>query len=254
MNILLAFKAEPDLGGMAENAWLPDPDTTLLRSEPGVDEQAAAALLLAQRAAGHDLRLTVLSLGDDRALHWLRHFAALGFDERVLLETTADLRFDPIFVARQLAAWQSCGGAEMIVTGSQSSEGQNGQTPWLLAEMLGWPCVAQVERFTLEPPFVIVEQRTMAGVRRCRVRLPAVIAVRQYGDIALPVPGMRQRLAATRAEIIRASVTADDVPRIACKQLERKTQKRKVQMIPGASPQEKAQALWNMHLRQRMSP
>ncbi len=68
---------------------------------------------------------------------------------------------------------------ELIITGCQSSEGQNGQTPFLLAEMLGWPCFTQVERFTLDAPFITLEQRTENGLRCCRVRLPAVIAVRR---------------------------------------------------------------------------
>ncbi len=59
------------------------------------------------------------------------------------------------------------------------------------------------ERFTLDAPFITLEQRTENGLRCCRVRLPAVIAVRQCGEVALPVPGMRQRMAAGKAAIIR---------------------------------------------------
>ena len=50
MNILFAFKAEPDSGMLAEKDWLAatedtrGPDTALLRCSPGADEQAAAAL------------------------------------------------------------------------------------------------------------------------------------------------------------------------------------------------------------------
>ena len=131
-----------------------------------------------------------------RALHWLRYLMALGFEEAVLLETAADLRFAPEFVALHIAEWQYQNPLELIITGCQSSEGQNGQTPFLLAEMLVWPCFTQVERFTLDAPFITLEQRTEHGVRCCRVRLPAVIAVRQCGEVALPVPGMRQRMAA----------------------------------------------------------
>ncbi|MGL4118682.1 electron transfer flavoprotein subunit beta/FixA family protein, partial [Escherichia coli] len=53
MNILLAFKAEPDAGMLAEKEWQAaaqgnsGPDVSLLRSLLGADEQAAAALLLA---------------------------------------------------------------------------------------------------------------------------------------------------------------------------------------------------------------
>ncbi len=49
MNILLAFKAEPDAGMLAEKEWQAaaqgnsGPDVSLLRSLLGADEQAAAA-------------------------------------------------------------------------------------------------------------------------------------------------------------------------------------------------------------------
>lgn len=86
MNILLAFKAEPDPGMLAEKDWQAatadtrGPDVSLLRCSPGADEQAAAALLLAQRNGGCKMTLTALSIGDERALHWLRYFVALGFE------------------------------------------------------------------------------------------------------------------------------------------------------------------------------
>ncbi|POP46366.1 electron transfer flavoprotein [Superficieibacter electus] len=260
MNILLAFKAEPDPGMLAEKDWLAategtiGPDTALLRCSPGADEQAAAAQLLAQRREGCEMALTALSISDERALHWLRYFAALGFDKSVLLETKADLRFAPAFIARQIADWQRHHGADVIVTGCQSSEGQNGQTPFLLAEMLAWPCLTQVERFTLEPPFIMAEQRTTTGLRRCRVRLPAVIAVRQCGEVALPVPGMRQRLAAAKAEIVRQPASYDEILNVQCQTLTRPEQRRCATIIDGASAQEKARLLWNNYLRQRIKP
>lgn len=261
MNVLLAFKPEPDPGMLAEKDWLAaaedtcGPDTALLRSAPGADEQAAAALLLAQRRERRcDMTLTALSISDERALHWLRYFAALGFDKPVLLQTKADLRFVPEFIARQIAGWQRSHPVDLIITGSQSSEGQNGQTPLLVAEMLAWPCLTQVEHFTLEPPFIVVEQRTENGLRRCRIRLPAVVAVRQSGEVALPVPGMRQRLAAAKAEIACQPVSPDNPPDRQCWSLTRPQQRRSATIIDGATAQEKARNLWQNYLRQRMQP
>lgn len=259
MNILLAFKAEPDAGMLAEKEWQAaaqgnsGPDVSLLRSLLGADEQAAAALLLAQRKNGTSMSLTALSMGDERALHWLRYLMALGFEEAVLLETAADLRFAPEFVARHIAEWQYQNPLELIITGCQSSEGQNGQTPFLLAEMLGWPCFTQVERFTLDALFITLEQRTEHGLRCCRVRLPAVIAVRQCGEVALPVPGMRQRMAAGKAAIIRKTVAAES-PAMQCLQLARAEQRRGATLIDGQTVAEKAQKLWQDYLRQRMQP
>lgn len=260
MNILLAFKAEPDQGMLAEKDWLAatagvsGPDTAMLRCSPGADEQAAASLLLAQRRDGCNMALTALSIGDERVIHWLRYFAALGFDTSVLLEASGDLRFAAEFIARQIAGWRRDHGADLIITGCQSSEGQNGQTPFLVAEMLAWPCFTQVERFTLEQPFIVIDQRTVTGLRRCRVRLPAVIAVRQCGEMALPVPGMRQRLAASKAEIVRQPAVPDKTPIVQCQKLARPEQRRNATIIDGATTQEKARILWQDYLCQRMQP
>lgn len=257
MNILLAFKAEPDAGMLAEKDWQAaaldtcGPDISFLRSTIGADEQAAAALLLALRNAGDEMTLTALSIGDERALHWLRYFAALGFDQQVLLDSAEDLRFAASFIAGQIVDWQRSHGAELIVTGCQSSEGQNSQTPFLLAEMLNWPCFTQVERFTFEPPYVVVEQRTASGIRRCRVRIPAVIAVRQCGEVALPVPGMRQRLAAAKADIVRQVVTDQVTPAVQCQRLTRPAQRGAAVIIDGVTAQEKARVLWEHYLCQR---
>ena len=260
MNILLAFKSEPDASMLAEKDWQAaaqntcGPDISLLRSTIGADEQAAAALLLAQRSAGCEMTLTALSIGDERSVHGLRYLAALGFERQVLLEAAGDFRFAPSFIAARLAEWQRSYGAELIVTGCQSSEGQNGQTPFLLAEMLNWPCFTQVERFTLESPFVVVEQRMASGIRRCRIHLPAVIAVRQCGEVALPVPGMRQRLAAAKAKVERQIVAVEARPEVRCLRLVRPEQRRSAVMIHGKTAQEKANKLWDNYLRQRRQP
>ncbi|MDA5092365.1 electron transfer flavoprotein subunit beta/FixA family protein, partial [Klebsiella quasipneumoniae subsp. quasipneumoniae] len=149
---------------------------------------------------------------------------ALGLEDAVLLETAGGLRFASEFVAGHIAGWQRQDPLDLIVTGCQSSGGQNLQTRFLLAEMLGWPCFTQVERFTLDALFITLEQRTEHGLRCCRVRLPAVIAVRQCGEVALPVPGMRQRMAAGKAEIIRKTVAAE-MPAMQCLQLTRAEQR-----------------------------
>lgn len=103
----------------------------------------------------------------------------------------------------------------------------------------GWPCFTQVERFTLDAPFITLEQRTENGLRCCRVRLPAVIAVRQCGEVALPVPGMRQRMAAGKAAIIRKTVAAES-PAMQCRQLARAEQRRGATLIDGQTVAEKA--------------
>ncbi|MBW6100140.1 hypothetical protein KZ774_08095 [Escherichia coli] len=70
MNILLAFKSRTgcrNAGGKKSGRRRlrgnSGPDVSLLRSLLGADEQAAAALLLAQRKNGTPMSLTALSMG-----------------------------------------------------------------------------------------------------------------------------------------------------------------------------------------------
>lgn len=200
------------------------------------------------------MSLTALSMGDERALHWLRYLMALGFEEAVLLETAADLRFAPEFVARHIAEWQHQNPLDLDnYRSAKAAKGRMGKRHFCWRKCWAGPASPEVERFTLDALFITLEQRTEHGLRCCRVRLPAVIAVRQCGEVALPVPGMRQRMAAGKAEIIRKTVAAE-MPAMQCLQLARAEQRRGATLIDGQTVAEKAQKLWQDYLRQRMQP
>ncbi len=160
MNILLAFKAEPDAGMLAEKEWQAaaqgnsGPDVSLLRSLLGADEQAAAALLLAQRKNGTSMSLTALSMGDERALHWLRYLMALGFEEAVVLETAADLRFASEFVARHIAEWQRQNPLDLDNYRLPKQRRAEWTNAIFAGGNAGLALFHPVERFTLDAPFI----------------------------------------------------------------------------------------------------
>lgn len=259
MNILLAFKAEPDLGMLAEKDWRmavatgQGPDISLVRAVAGVDEQAGAELLLRARDDNPAIHLTALTIGNDRANHPLRHFAALGFTRPVLMETDDALRFSPARVAGAIADWARQNREQLIVLGSQSGEGQNGQTGWLLAEMLGWPCITGVSGFTIQENAALVTQEA-GGQQRCwSVRLPAILIVQNKGQIALRVPGMRQRLVAANCQITRIALPVTEEAPLTCHQFTRSENRRECVMIEGIDTQDKIHRLWDEYLRQRMA-
>lgn len=260
MNILLAFKAEPDLGMLAEKDWRmavasgQEPDVSLVRAAVGVDEQAGAELLLRVRDKNPAFHLTALTIGNSRANPALRHFAALGFARPVLMETDDGLWFSPARVAGFIADWARQNQEQLIVLGSQSAEGQNGQTGWLLAEMLGWPCIAGVSDFTLKDDIALVTQEAGEQQRRWSVRLPAILIIRNKGQIAMRVPGMRQRLAAAKCPITRIAPPAIDVTTsLTCRQFARSENRREGVMIEGNDTHAKIRRLWDEYLRQRMA-
>lgn len=258
MNILLAFKAEPDLSMLAEADWQAaarsgtGPDRRLMRILMGNDEQGAAELMLQAREVNPALVLSAVTLGDERALPALRSMAALGFARQTLLLSREDTRFSPVYIARQLAGQVRAQNAGLVLLGSQSSEGQNGQTAWLLAEMLGWPCLSSVCGLGVDGEGFIVECEDLHQRSRWSVQQPAVLRVQNRGQLALRVPGMRARLAAAKVDIEQIVCEPSDAAEITCLSLERQLTRRSGIIIDGPAPQA-AKRLWYDYLAERIT-
>lgn len=258
MNILLAFKAEPDLSMLLEADWQAatrdavGPDSALMRFAIGNDEQGAAELMLEARDRKPSLTLSAVTLGDERALPALRHLAALGFSQLTLVESQGNDRFNPANVAQQLMHQVRTTGAELVLLGTQSSEGQNGQTGWLLAEMLGWPCLSQVCGLIPEHSGFLVQCENLTQRTQWHVQQPAVLMVQNRGQMALRVPGMRARLAAAKAEIAREAGISKDKPVLTCQALQRKVHRRAGHIIREPSSEAAARRLWEDFLAERM--
>ncbi|MCS2147251.1 electron transfer flavoprotein subunit beta/FixA family protein [Scandinavium manionii] len=260
MNILLAFKAEPDLSMLAEADWLTatdsgnGPNPALMRVMMGSDEQGAAELMLHARDVNPALTLNAVTLGDERALPALRHLAALGFVRQTLLCSKEDTRFNPAYIAEQLALQVKQQNAGLVLLGSQSSEGQNGQTGWLLAEKLGWPCLSQVCGLEADGEDFGVQCENLHQRSRWRVQQPAVLRVQNRGQLALRVPGMRARLAAAQAEVVQLQCEPAETATVSCVSLARNITRRSGIIIDEATPQAAVQRLWREYLAERMKP
>lgn len=260
MNILLAFKAEPDLGMLSEADWQTaaqgnsGPTPELMRVTMGNDEQGAAELMLQAKEHNPLLSLSAIAIGDERAIPLLRHLAALGFTHRSLVTGARDVRFAPALVAHQIAKRVNDEAISLVLLGSQSSEGQNGQTGWLLAEMLGWPCLGGVTGLEADPQTGGFTAQCDTLSQRCQWRLSgsAVLIVQNRGQMALRVPGMRARLAAANATVDRVAFCDCRAPALSCTALTRPASQRAGEIIAADSARESAQRLWETYLSRRM--
>ncbi|NIF34137.1 electron transfer flavoprotein subunit beta/FixA family protein [Enterobacter sp. Cy-643] len=257
MNILLAFKAEPDLAMLAEKDWLAagqgSLNTAITRPCLGEDESAAGEILLRQ---AEGLSLTALSIGHERADNFLRQFKALGFQRAVRLQPDDELTFSPASVAALLAAWQQQHSQSLVVMGSRSAEGNSGQTGFYLAEQLGWPCFSRVYDFKLdaERQQVCLKQRHGAGKRSLTVRLPAVLMIESAGDYCLRTPGLRQKLAvkASDVEVLPAKALDNEAAVSPLRGLVHPQRQRGGLIIQGSDVREKVRSLYRDWLGKRM--
>ena len=258
MNILLAFKAEPDLSMLAETDWQvagkgnKGPDASLMRRVIGNDELGAGEIMLRARDRHPGVHLSAITLGDEHAMPILRHLKALGFERCVRLNSETDTRFAPAFVAERISRYIRQNAIDLVLLGTQSCEGQNGQTGWMVAEMLNWPCLTQVTEVMPGASGFDVLCESLRHRQRWQLQHPAVLMVQNRGQMALRVPGLRARMSVSHAEIECIEEGASGVLPSHCLSLQRQPIHRAGVIIQGGSVQDNVQQLWQDYLAERM--
>ncbi|MEV5172614.1 FAD-binding protein [Streptomyces flaveolus] len=133
-------------------------------------------------AAGPGGRSSVVTMGPSRAVDVLREALACGADEALHLTDPAWAGADCLVTARVLAAAVDAHtGADVILVGRGSVDGNTAAVGPMVAELLGLPFVgAALEIDVAEEDGVRVLRTTLQsdeGLRSVQVALPAVVAV-----------------------------------------------------------------------------
>ncbi len=163
------------------------------------------------------LSLTALTIDDTRADLFLRQLLAVQYDTaaRIELPDTTTSRAGPAYISTLICRYiQENKGTQIVFTGTQSGEYGDGQTGFLVAERLGWPCISQVSEVQPGPgPDSIIVTTDMQGISvTCTVMLPVVLVVGNAPKAPfLRVPTLSQKLAAKKRaiKILSASELTD---------------------------------------------
>lgn len=135
------------------------------------------ALRTKEKISGSEV--TILSVGPKRVQEALRTALAMGCDKAVHVLTDGHSPIDSLGLARLLAAKGKELGLEIIFTGRHAVDDDNAQVSQMLAELLSWPHVTIVSKFSIEPDGrkARVERDVEGGTKEVwEVELPAVIA------------------------------------------------------------------------------
>ena len=160
------------------------------------DEQAIEAALRL-RDDGHDIAIAALTAGGADADQLLRHCKAMGCDEIVRVDDP-DAAPDACRTGRLLAAAiRELGGADLVLCGRQSSDGDQGVTPAFLAEELGYAYVTLASDVRAEGERLRVRRATPLGEEVVLASMPAVVTV--SNELGVPrYPTGRGMIAARR--------------------------------------------------------
>ncbi len=125
-------------------------------------ENALETALQLRDASGG--RVTAISYGGEETEDTLRKALAMKADEAVLVRNDGAAHPDPLHVAQVLAAAaRRLGGFDVVLLGRESGDWGVGQTAGLLAEELGLPFVAWVDRLEATDGGLRLRRQTDVG-------------------------------------------------------------------------------------------
>ena len=181
LNIIVLAKQVPDtrnVGGDAMNA-----DGTINRAAlPAIfnpEDLNALEQALRLKEEHPDSKITVLTMGPQRAADILREALCRGADEAVLLSDRAFAGADTLATSYALAtAIKKIGSYDIVLCGRQAIDGDTAQVGPQVAQQLGLPQVTYARRIvSLLDNHIVVERGIENGVETVKASLPLLLTV-----------------------------------------------------------------------------
>jgi electron transfer flavoprotein beta subunit len=182
MNIVVCVKQVPDTA--AERKLKPS-DATLDREAVDglineIDEYAieeGLRIAEAQREAGAEAEVTILSMGPEKAAESIRKALSMGADQAVHLLDDGLAGSDALSTSYALAKALGQTGFDLVICGSESTDARMGVMAAMLAERLGVPQVSLASKVDIDGTAIRIHRVSDDGYDEVEASLPAVVSV-----------------------------------------------------------------------------
>jgi electron transfer flavoprotein beta subunit len=147
------------------------------------DEAALeAALKLKEKYGG---KIIVLSVGENLSVMTLRKALAAGADELILVQDTGLSELDSLSTSFVLQkAIEKIGEYDLVLTGRQASDWNEGQVGLVLSELLKVPAINLVKKIAISEGEITAFKLTPFGYEVVKTVMPAVIIVtHEFGEL-----------------------------------------------------------------------
>jgi len=172
--------------------------------DPG-DEYAVEAGLQAIEAHGGEV--TLVSMGPEIAMGAVRKGLSMGAHQGVLVTDPALRGADALATARVLAAAIARKPFDLVLSGSESTDGYTGTLPMAVAELLGIPALTFARRIEITDGTLRVERQTDLGYDVIEAPLPALVSV--TGSAAEPRYATLKGIMASKSKPVEQLTLAD---------------------------------------------
>jgi len=253
MNIIVLIKQVPEIELVKVDQAAND---VVLPSGPGVvnplDEYAVEESLRMKEK--HGGKVSVITVGSQRAESALRDCLALGVDEAIVISDPLFEKSDPQAVGRILAAGiKKIGQYDLILAGKQAVDSDSAQVPGAVAAHLDLPQAMFIKKVEgVEGGKVTAWRTTEEGYDIVELTLPAVLSV--VKEINEPrLPSLKGKMMAKKSPITKwtaadigldgSAVGANSFTKIL--KVAPPPPRKKGELITGETPQEIADKLYD---------
>jgi len=175
MNILVAVKRVIDpyvkIRVKTDNSGV---ETQNMKMAMNPFDEIAIEEALRLREQNHASEVIAVSIGGESSQETLRHALALGADRAILVKT--DKSLESLNVAKILQKIVDEEQPKLVLMGKQSIDGDNNQTPQMLAALLNWPQATYASELKLSGESLQVTREIDGGLETLKVQLPAIVS------------------------------------------------------------------------------
>jgi electron transfer flavoprotein beta subunit len=176
LKIVVTVKQIPDPNGpqklTGDNRIARDGEVVL---DPG-DEYAVEAALRIKEAAG-EAEVVLVSMGPAKAADAIRKGLSMGADRAIHVSDDALAGADALTTAQVLAAAIKGESPDLVISGTESTDGSTGMVPPMLAELLGIPQLTFAKSVEVSGGKVKVQRQTEVGYDVVEADMPALLTV-----------------------------------------------------------------------------
>lgn len=155
-----------------ENHWVVRPNDQVLDDTDrfGIE----IGLQIAEASEG---TVTLYSMGPSGSLQGIRQALAMGADKAVLVDDDSLKGSDALTTARILSAAIQREGFDLVIAGTESTDGFTGAVPQMMSEILDVPCLSFARKVNITDGAVSIERQTASGYEVVTSAIPALLAV-----------------------------------------------------------------------------
>jgi electron transfer flavoprotein beta subunit len=157
-----------------------DPDTHFLQrpADQVLDDTdrygVEMGLMIAEQTEGS---VTLVSMGPSGNLQGIRQALAMGADKAVVVDDPSLRGADTLTTARVLSGAISREGFDVVIAGTESTDGYSGVVPQQIAEFLEVPALTFAKKVELDGGTIRIERQTEYGYDIVEAPTPVVITV-----------------------------------------------------------------------------